>query len=205
VPKIDDEHHWLRAASSRVGHLFPGLLSQPACNRRLLWWATNVGAGGGAGRAEQAQADQSEGPLGKDGLLVGQVGGEVEDEAGHPGADRHGDPDGMQGVPVGAAQPAHRVLGCPGNPDEGPGRTLTAASELLEQYGYEPQRSRQHPAAAQLPIPHPGRRAPEIVCAINQALLDGLLRGLGDQRVQAVLPPPTQHLLRRAAPPGPPR
>jgi predicted ArsR family transcriptional regulator len=33
------------------------------------------------------------------------------------------------------------------------------------------------------------RRAPEIVCAINQALLDGLLRGLGDQRVQAVLAP----------------
>jgi hypothetical protein len=65
VPKIDGEHHWLRAASSRVGHLFPGLLSQPACNRRLLWWATNVGAGGGAGRAEQAQADQPEGPLAK--------------------------------------------------------------------------------------------------------------------------------------------
>lgn len=29
------EHHWLRAAPSRVGHLFPRLLSQPEYNRRL--------------------------------------------------------------------------------------------------------------------------------------------------------------------------
>jgi hypothetical protein len=28
--RYNDEHHWLRAAPSRVGHLFPRLLSQPA-------------------------------------------------------------------------------------------------------------------------------------------------------------------------------
>jgi hypothetical protein len=28
--RYDDEHHWLRAAPARVGHLFPRLLSQPA-------------------------------------------------------------------------------------------------------------------------------------------------------------------------------
>jgi Transposase DDE domain len=33
--RYDDEHHWLRAAPTRVGHLFPRLLSQPAYNRRL--------------------------------------------------------------------------------------------------------------------------------------------------------------------------
>ena len=33
--RYHDEHHWLRAAPSRVGHLFPRLLSQPASNRRL--------------------------------------------------------------------------------------------------------------------------------------------------------------------------
>ena len=31
----NDEHHWLRAAPARVGHLFPRLLSQPEYNRRL--------------------------------------------------------------------------------------------------------------------------------------------------------------------------
>jgi hypothetical protein len=33
--RFNDEHHWLRAAPSRVGHLFPRLLSQPEYNRRL--------------------------------------------------------------------------------------------------------------------------------------------------------------------------
>jgi hypothetical protein len=33
--RYHDEHHWLRAAPSRVGHLFPRLPSQPAYNRRL--------------------------------------------------------------------------------------------------------------------------------------------------------------------------
>jgi hypothetical protein len=33
--RYHDEHHWLRAAPARVGHLFPRLLSQPAYNRRL--------------------------------------------------------------------------------------------------------------------------------------------------------------------------
>ena len=33
--RYHDEHHWLRAAPGRVGHLFPRLLSQPEYNRRL--------------------------------------------------------------------------------------------------------------------------------------------------------------------------
>ena len=33
--RYHDEHHWLRAAPTRVGHLFPRLLSQPVYNRRL--------------------------------------------------------------------------------------------------------------------------------------------------------------------------
>jgi hypothetical protein len=33
--RFDDERHWLRAAASRVGHLFPRLLRQPEYNQRL--------------------------------------------------------------------------------------------------------------------------------------------------------------------------
>jgi hypothetical protein len=33
--RYNDEHHWLRAAPARAGHLFPRLLSQSAYNRRL--------------------------------------------------------------------------------------------------------------------------------------------------------------------------
>ena len=72
----------------------------------------------------------------------------------------------------------------------GPERALTAASELLEQLGYEPERRDQHLLRLRnCPLHALARRAPEIVCAINQALLDGILRGLGDQRIQAELAP----------------
>ena len=33
--RYDDERHWLRAAASRVGHLFPRLLRQSEYNQRL--------------------------------------------------------------------------------------------------------------------------------------------------------------------------
>jgi hypothetical protein len=36
--RYNDEHHWLRAAPSRVGHLFPRLLRQSEYNQRL--WPT---------------------------------------------------------------------------------------------------------------------------------------------------------------------
>jgi predicted ArsR family transcriptional regulator len=72
----------------------------------------------------------------------------------------------------------------------GPERALTAASQVLEEHGYEPDRRGQHTVWLRNCPFHPlARRAPEVVCAINQALLQGLLRGLGDQRVQAVLAP----------------
>jgi predicted ArsR family transcriptional regulator len=72
----------------------------------------------------------------------------------------------------------------------GPERALTAAGEVLERHGYEPERWRQHTLRLRnCPFHTLARRAPEVVCAINQALLDGLLRDLGDQRVQAVLAP----------------
>jgi hypothetical protein len=33
--RYDDERHWLRAAASRIGHLFPRLLAQSEYNQRL--------------------------------------------------------------------------------------------------------------------------------------------------------------------------
>jgi hypothetical protein len=42
--RYHDEHHWLRAAPTRVGHLFPRLPSQPAYNRRLRGVTDLMGA-----------------------------------------------------------------------------------------------------------------------------------------------------------------
>ena len=88
----------------------------------------------------------------------------------------------------------------------GPERALTAAAELLEQHGYEPERPSQRTLRLRnCPFHALARRAPEIVCAVNQALLDGLLRGLGEQRVQAVLVPRPDACCVELHAPGPPR
>lgn len=72
----------------------------------------------------------------------------------------------------------------------GPERALTVTEQALEGFGYEPYRPEQdrlrlrncpfHPLAA---------RAPQLVCGINQAFLDGFLTGLGAHCLDADLRP----------------
>ncbi|MDQ4025982.1 MAG: transcriptional regulator [Actinomycetota bacterium] len=69
-------------------------------------------------------------------------------------------------------------------------RALAAATETLEECGYEPYvdaggdvRLRNCPFHAL------ARKSPELVCGLNQALLDGLLKGLGARGAEAVLDP----------------
>jgi predicted ArsR family transcriptional regulator len=72
----------------------------------------------------------------------------------------------------------------------GPERALTVAAEALEGHGYEPHRLDQCTVELRnCPFHTLARRNPEVVCGINRSLLDGLLRGLGDRRVEAVLAP----------------
>ena len=72
----------------------------------------------------------------------------------------------------------------------GPERALTLAAEALEEHGYEPHRLDQRTVELRnCPFHTLARRAPEVVCAVNRSLLEGLLRGLGAQRVEAVLAP----------------
>jgi predicted ArsR family transcriptional regulator len=69
-------------------------------------------------------------------------------------------------------------------------RGLSLAAETLEELGFEPHRDTPtllrlrncpfHPLAA---------KAPELVCAVNQAFLAGYLHGLGSDRTAAVLAP----------------
>jgi predicted ArsR family transcriptional regulator len=90
-----------------------------------------------------------------------------------------------RGVALGAEVRQQRRLG-----RIGPERALTMATEVVEGYGYQPYQLDQHTVGLRnCPFQRLARRAPEVVCAINRSLLGGLLRGLGDQRVQAVLAP----------------
>lgn len=69
-------------------------------------------------------------------------------------------------------------------------RALTAAEGLLAQYGFEPVRDA--PACVRLrncPFHPHASRAPELVCAMNEALLNGMLEGLQARAVHAFLDP----------------
>jgi predicted ArsR family transcriptional regulator len=69
-------------------------------------------------------------------------------------------------------------------------RAISVARDVLHEHGFEPYAS----AGGQLelrncPFHALAQRAPELVCGLNQAFVDGLLRGLGNETVEAVLEP----------------
>jgi len=61
----------------------------------------------------------------------------------------------------------------------GPERALTAAAEVLENYGYEPDRVTGSIMLQNCPFAQLASSAPELVCTLNQHLIAGLLTGLG--------------------------
>lgn len=69
----------------------------------------------------------------------------------------------------------------------GRARILDLVTELLHEQGYEPYRADTTVALGNCPFRGLAQDAPELVCAINHAYLDGLVEGLGGGRVPAVL------------------
>jgi predicted ArsR family transcriptional regulator len=69
-------------------------------------------------------------------------------------------------------------------------RALSITEEALRDSGYEPYR--QEGGAIRLyncPFHVLARRAPDLVCAMNRAFIDGLVRGLGNETVEVALEP----------------
>ncbi|MFF3505611.1 helix-turn-helix transcriptional regulator [Streptomyces sp. NPDC003247] len=69
-------------------------------------------------------------------------------------------------------------------------RGLSVAAETLEKFGFEPERAA--PTLLRLrncPFHPMAAKAPELVCAVNQAFLAGYLHGLGSDKTTAVLAP----------------
>lgn len=69
-------------------------------------------------------------------------------------------------------------------------RGLSVAAETLEDFGFEPERAA--PALLRLrncPFHPLAAKAPDLVCAVNQAFLAGYLHGLGSDKTTAVLAP----------------
>ena len=69
-------------------------------------------------------------------------------------------------------------------------RALSAAGEVLSRHGFEPYEDDDGALALRnCPFHALAQRSPQLVCGINQAFIDGLLRGLGNETVEAALEP----------------
>jgi predicted ArsR family transcriptional regulator len=104
-----------------------------------------------------------------------------------------------RGQRLGADARQQRRLGRPG-----PERTVATAEDVLDEYGYEPARD-QHGGLAlrNCPFRALAHRAPELICSVNTAFVDGLLRGLGNDNVRAELAPQPGLCCVRVRPPRP--
>jgi predicted ArsR family transcriptional regulator len=90
-----------------------------------------------------------------------------------------------RGEGLGARTREERRLGRPG-----PERTIAAAEELLDEMGYEPSDDERGGLILRnCPFHSLVSRAPELVCSINAAFVDGVLRGMGNETVSAELIP----------------
>ncbi|MGZ4189030.1 MAG: helix-turn-helix transcriptional regulator [Actinomycetota bacterium] len=70
----------------------------------------------------------------------------------------------------------------------GPERTLGVAKEVLEDLGFEPYQDEPGIVALRnCPFHVLAQEAPDLMCDMNQAFIDGFLRGLGNETVESVL------------------
>ncbi|HJR44734.1 MAG TPA: transcriptional regulator [Actinomycetota bacterium] len=90
-----------------------------------------------------------------------------------------------KGLEVGEEVKARLKLRPPGSE-----RALAVAEETLTDYGYEPYRDEGKVVSLRnCPFHNLSRKAPELVCGLNREFIDGLLRGLGNNSVEASLEP----------------
>jgi predicted ArsR family transcriptional regulator len=103
-----------------------------------------------------------------------------------------------RGEAIGAKAREERHLGRPG-----PERTIATAEELLDEIGYEPTYDERGGLLLRnCPFHALVGRAPELVCSINTAFVDGMLRGIGNETVRADLVPEKGICCVRVVPPN---
>jgi predicted ArsR family transcriptional regulator len=113
-------------------------------------------------------------------LLVEAVLNEAPGETAHEAALRVARERGSE---IGIQQRTERKLRALGHE-----RALVVAREILEELGFEPYSDERGTLALRnCPFHSLARQAPDLVCAMNQAFIDGILRGLGNKTVESVL------------------
>lgn len=81
-------------------------------------------------------------------------------------------------------------------------RTVGEARALLQQLGFEPADDAAGLVLRNCPFHALAQRSPQVVCALNAAFVDGVLRGLGNQTVSAELVPEDGLCCVRVVPPS---
>lgn len=90
-----------------------------------------------------------------------------------------------KGRAIGAEVKDELRLRPPGNE-----RALSVAEETLSGYGFEPYRESEGTISLRnCPFHSLARQAPDLVCGLNREFIDGMLRGLGNESVEAALEP----------------
>ena len=85
----------------------------------------------------------------------------------------------------------------------GPERALTAAEEVLNDNGFEPFRPMPTEVALHnCPFHALAVQEPELVCGMNQAFIEGIVRGLGNETVEVALEPAPGHCCVRLRTPA---
>jgi predicted ArsR family transcriptional regulator len=69
----------------------------------------------------------------------------------------------------------------------GPERALAVTREVLERQGFEPVREGDRVWLRNCPFQRLAQKAPDLVCVMNRTYIDGLVRGLGNERLDVVL------------------
>ena len=82
-------------------------------------------------------------------------------------------------------------------------RALAVAEETLAKYGYEPYRDDDGAVSMRnCPFHKLSRNAPELVCGLNREFIDGMLRGLGNESIDASLEPTPGECCVKLRPPS---
>jgi predicted ArsR family transcriptional regulator len=69
----------------------------------------------------------------------------------------------------------------------GPERALAVAEQVLSDHGYEPYAVDGGLRLRNCPFHALSQKAPDLICGLNRSFVDGLLRGLGNESVEALL------------------
>lgn len=82
-------------------------------------------------------------------------------------------------------------------------RALSIAESVLRDHGYEPYREEEGRVALRnCPFHELSRKAPGLICGLNQSFIDGMLRGLGNESVEALLDPVVGRCCVKLQPPA---